>query len=36
MVLGCVVGEAGLRVNGAPVLVYRLVRIRSLYGYGEP
>jgi hypothetical protein len=31
-----VVWEADLRVNGAPAFVYRLVRIRSLYGYAEP
>ena len=31
-----VVWEAQLRVGGAPAFVYRLVRIRSLYGYAQP
>jgi hypothetical protein len=33
---GSVVWEANLQVGGAPTFVYRLVRIRSLYGYAAP
>lgn len=33
---GSVVWEADLRVDGQPVIVYRMVRIESLYGYEEP